>query len=91
MKVFVDGLNQFLCIIKQTGVNMITAAQLWYICTVYPESVTHEEVVKDFEDYVQREDHKQKYDKNGIPIEHWREEESVRFLWQVRADIINKQ
>ena len=21
----------------------------------------------------------------------WREEESVRFLWQVRADIINKQ
>lgn len=69
---------------------MITAAQLWYICTIYPESVTHEEVVKDFEDYVQREDHKQRYDKNGIPIEHWREEESVRFLWQVRADIINK-
>ena len=48
-------------------------------------------MVKDFEDYVQREDHKQRYDKNGIPIEHWREEESVRFLWQVRADIINKQ
>ena len=71
MKVFVDGLNQFLCIIKQTGVNMITAAQLWYIYTIYPKSVTHEEVVKDFEDYVR--------------------EKGIRFLWQVRADIINKQ
>ena len=34
----------------------LTPAQLWYVCSVYPESVTNEEIEKDYEELVEHDD-----------------------------------
>ena len=65
---------------------MITAAQLWYVCHVYPESVTHEECEKEFNEYVKRHDSYQEEYVNP----HWQMKDSIGFLWEARASVINK-
>lgn len=64
---------------------MLTAAQLWYICSVYPEHVTDNECREEFNIFVEREDKQHGRDQDP----HWRNEESIEFLWQARANIIN--
>ena len=64
---------------------MITAAQLWYICSIYPEKVTHIECKKEFENYCEEYDRIQ-----GKYINpHYVKENSIKFLWECRANIIN--
>ena len=64
---------------------MITAAQLWYIMTVYPECVTHHEVEKEFEEYCQRKDFPKEQFESPM-----RKEESEKFLWECRAKKVNE-
>ena len=53
---------------------MITEAQLWYICTVFPEAVKHEEVAREYEEQLSIEDDRELKDS----------------LWRDRAQAIQR-